>query len=152
MTGRRGAGGIWLLVAVALLLAPHLGPTSAAAPRPHRSGPARPARATPAASTGVAARAVAFALAQRGKPYRWGATGPGAFDCSGLTQAAWAHAGVSIPRTAAGQLAALRHALDLLGWSQLSPDEQFLALCGAASGLGLALLLVALYWPRGGAS
>jgi cell wall-associated NlpC family hydrolase len=50
---------------------------------------------------------VAFALAQRGKPYRWGAEGPDAYDCSGLTWAAWQHAGVSIPRTAAGQLAGL---------------------------------------------
>ena len=54
-----------------------------------------------------AARAVAFALRQRGKPYRWGAEGPHAFDCSGLTWAAWRSAGVAIPRTAAGQLASL---------------------------------------------
>jgi cell wall-associated NlpC family hydrolase len=55
----------------------------------------------------AAARAVAFALAQRGKPYRWGAQGPDAFDCSGLTWAAWRAAGVAIPRTAGGQLAGL---------------------------------------------
>ena len=134
MTGRRGAGGIWLLVAVALLLAPHLGPTSAAAPRPHRSGPARPARAAPAASTGVAARAVAFALAQRGKPYRWGAAGPGAFDCSGLTWAAWRHAGVPIPRTAAGQLAGLPPARgrlrpgDLLVYPSSGPSRRHVAI------------------------
>jgi cell wall-associated NlpC family hydrolase len=54
-----------------------------------------------------AARAVAFALRQRGKPYRWGAQGPTAFDCSGLTWAAWRAAGVAIPRTAASQLAHL---------------------------------------------
>jgi cell wall-associated NlpC family hydrolase len=64
--------------------------------------PARAARPSPRA-----ARAVAYALAQRGKPYRWSAEGPGAFDCSGLTFAAWRAAGVSIPRTAAGQLAGL---------------------------------------------
>jgi cell wall-associated NlpC family hydrolase len=54
-----------------------------------------------------AGRAVAFALGQRGKPYRWGAVGPHAFDCSGLTWAAWRAAGVAIPRTAAGQLVGL---------------------------------------------
>jgi hypothetical protein len=64
----------------------------------------------PAAGAGDdarAARAVVFALAQRGKPYQWGAHGPGAYDCSGLTWAAWRHVGVTIPRTAAGQLAGL---------------------------------------------
>ena len=66
------------------------------------------ARAPAAGGDGArAARAVAYALAQRGKPYRWGAEGPLAFDCSGLTWAAWRAAGVTIPRTAAGQLAGL---------------------------------------------
>jgi peptidoglycan DL-endopeptidase CwlO len=54
-----------------------------------------------------AAKAVRWALDQQGKPYQWGSAGPDAFDCSGLTSAAWAHAGVRIPRTAAGQLAGL---------------------------------------------
>jgi cell wall-associated NlpC family hydrolase len=66
--------------------------------------PAAPAIRTPAPGP---ARAVAFALAQRGKPYQWGAEGPHAYDCSGLTWAAWQAAGVTIPRTAAGQLAGL---------------------------------------------
>jgi cell wall-associated NlpC family hydrolase len=61
-----------------------------------------------------AARAVAFALEQRGKPYRWGAHGPAAFDCSGLTWAAWRAAGVTIPRTATGQLAGLPRVRDRL--------------------------------------
>jgi peptidoglycan DL-endopeptidase CwlO len=56
-----------------------------------------------------AEKAVAFAYAQLGKPYQWGATGPGSYDCSGLAQAAWAAAGVSIPRTTYAQWAALPH-------------------------------------------
>jgi hypothetical protein len=40
--------------------------------------------------------AVAFALAQLGHPYVWGAAGPVAYDCSGLTKKAWAMAGVSL--------------------------------------------------------
>jgi cell wall-associated NlpC family hydrolase len=50
-----------------------------------------------------AAKAIAFARAQLGKPYVWGATGPNSYDCSGLTQASWAAAGVSIPRVASAQ-------------------------------------------------
>jgi NlpC/P60 family len=70
-----------------------------------------PGRGPAAGDAGArAGRAVAFALRQRGKPYRWGAEGPDAFDCSGLTWAAWRAAGVTIPRTAAGQLADLPRA------------------------------------------
>lgn len=43
--------------------------------------------------------ALAFGRAQLGEPYVYGATGPNRWDCSGLTQAAWRAAGVSIPRT-----------------------------------------------------
>jgi cell wall-associated NlpC family hydrolase len=87
-------------------------------------------RPTPATT----ARAVAFALAQRGKPYRWGAEGPGAFDCSGLTWAAWRAAGVTIPRTAAGQLAGLPHVRgrlqpgDLLIYRSSGPSRRHVAM------------------------
>lgn len=57
-----------------------------------------------AAGTSAGARAVAFARAQIGKPYVWGAEGPDAYDCSGLTMAAWASAGVRLPRTTSGQI------------------------------------------------
>ncbi|RAG86923.1 NlpC/P60 family protein [Streptacidiphilus pinicola] len=55
-------------------------------------------------ATGRAALAVSFARAQVGKPYVWGATGPGSYDCSGLVQAAWATAGVALPRTTYDQI------------------------------------------------
>ncbi|WP_455362288.1 NlpC/P60 family protein [Streptomyces sp. SYSU K21746] len=48
-------------------------------------------------------RAVKYAVRQIGKPYVWGAEGPGSFDCSGLTSQAWAHAGRTIPRTSQEQ-------------------------------------------------
>ncbi|MFI1930335.1 NlpC/P60 family protein [Streptomyces sp. NPDC020330] len=74
----------------------------------HGGGPARAgrsaARATVAAPGSRAARAIAFAHGAIGKPYVWGATGPNAFDCSGLTQAAWKAAGVSLPRTTYTQI------------------------------------------------
>jgi cell wall-associated NlpC family hydrolase len=47
----------------------------------------------------AAATAIAFAVAQLGKPYQWGAAGPGAYDCSGLVYAAYAAAGIHIART-----------------------------------------------------
>jgi cell wall-associated NlpC family hydrolase len=62
-----------------------------------------PLGAVPAPSA-RAAKAVAFAYRAIGLPYVWGATGPGSYDCSGLTQAAWKAAGVSLPRTTYTQI------------------------------------------------
>jgi cell wall-associated NlpC family hydrolase len=58
-----------------------------------------------------AQKAVAFAYAQLGCPYVYGGTGPcqRGYDCSGLAQAAWAAAGVQIPRDSYSQWAALPH-------------------------------------------
>jgi peptidoglycan DL-endopeptidase CwlO len=53
--------------------------------------------------SGSAAAAVAYARAQVGKPYCYGGSGPGCFDCSGLTLMAWAQAGVSLPHSSASQ-------------------------------------------------
>lgn len=54
-------------------------------------------------------RALRYAVEQIGKPYRWGAQGPAAYDCSGLTSQAWESAGRAIPRTSQEQWAELRH-------------------------------------------
>ncbi|TMR30631.1 NlpC/P60 family protein [Nonomuraea zeae] len=50
-------------------------------------------------ASGNAASVLRFAFAQVGKPYIYGGTGPRGYDCSGLTQASWRAAGVSLPRT-----------------------------------------------------
>ncbi|MGK5532255.1 NlpC/P60 family protein [Streptomyces sp. URMC 129] len=47
--------------------------------------------------------ALSAAASKLGSPYVWGATGPSAFDCSGLTSWAYAQAGVSLPRTSQAQ-------------------------------------------------
>jgi peptidoglycan DL-endopeptidase CwlO len=51
----------------------------------------------------IAAAALAAAKSRLGDAYVWGATGPNTFDCSGLTQWSYAHAGVMLPRVAADQ-------------------------------------------------
>ncbi|MEV1288150.1 NlpC/P60 family protein [Micromonospora sp. NPDC049679] len=57
----------------------------------------------PTLSPGSATTAVKYAYAQLGKRYRWGAAGPDAFDCSGLTAAAWHAAGVRLPHSSQRQ-------------------------------------------------
>lgn len=60
------------------------------------------------AGAGAAKKAIAFAMAQLGDPYVYGGTGPDSWDCSGLVQAAYAAAGVSLPRVVGPQMAAGR--------------------------------------------
>ncbi|MFI7359878.1 NlpC/P60 family protein [Streptomyces avidinii] len=85
------------------------------------AAPGAPKGSTPAPPSdgSRAARAVAFAYTAIGKPYVWGATGPGSFDCSGLTQAAWRSAGVSLPRTTYTQINAGRR----VSRDQLAPGD-----------------------------
>ncbi|MEW1633878.1 NlpC/P60 family protein [Streptomyces sp. NPDC093801] len=97
------------------------GGTGAPAGPPGAAGAAgRDRSPAPAPADGSrAARAVAFAYGAIGKPYVWGATGPGSFDCSGLTQAAWRAAGVSLPRTTYTQINAGRR----VSRDQLAPGD-----------------------------
>jgi cell wall-associated NlpC family hydrolase len=59
--------------------------------------PASPAFTAPAAA--ARSSAVQNAMGKLGSPYRYGATGPSSFDCSGLVKWAYKKAGVSLPRT-----------------------------------------------------
>ncbi|GAA3010857.1 C40 family peptidase [Streptosporangium longisporum] len=67
-----------------------------------------------------AVKAVAAAKKQIGDPYRWGASGPGAFDCSGLVRYAWRTAGVSLPRITHSQYRSLKKKVP---WSKLLPGD-----------------------------
>jgi peptidoglycan DL-endopeptidase CwlO len=63
--------------------------------------------------------AVQTALAQLGKPYQWGGSGPNSFDCSGLTSYAWRAAGVTLPRTSGAQYAGTRR----ISRAELQPGD-----------------------------
>jgi cell wall-associated NlpC family hydrolase len=82
-------------------------------------GSLRPAPCPATYPGGKAGIAVKFACAQIGKPYVWGADGPGSYDCSGLTMAAWAQAGVSLPHNAYKQ----RQVVRSISRSQLQPGD-----------------------------
>ncbi|HEX6755449.1 MAG TPA: C40 family peptidase [Mycobacteriales bacterium] len=69
--------------------------------------------------SGRAGIAVAAAKAQLGDPYVWAATGPSAFDCSGLTMYAWAQAGVSLPHSSSMQYSSGTH----VSKSELMPGD-----------------------------
>ena len=69
----------------------------------------------------AAQAAVAYARAQLGTPYLWGGEGAGGFDCSGLVQAAYAAAGVGLPRVAQAQYDAT--AASTVSLAQLQPGD-----------------------------
>ncbi|PKH40285.1 C40 family peptidase, partial [Nocardioides alpinus] len=77
--------------------APPPTPTPTPAPTP------APAPTPTPAPSGNAAAAIAFAQSQLGKPYEYGAAGPDSWDCSGLTAAAWASGGKSLPHYSVAQ-------------------------------------------------
>ena len=55
-------------------------------------------------ASGRAGAAVSYAMSQVGDSYVYGASGPSAYDCSGLTMMAWAQAGFSLPHSSGGQM------------------------------------------------
>lgn len=73
------------------------------AQRREHNGPDVSAPAPSSAGSGVGVAALRAAATQLGKPYSWGATGPGSYDCSGLTSFAFRKAGVTLPRSSSAQ-------------------------------------------------
>lgn len=69
--------------------------------------------------SGVGVDALRAAASQLGKPYVWGATGPGSYDCSGLTSWAFKKAGVTLPRSSSQQARVGRS----VSWDQLQPGD-----------------------------
>ncbi len=69
--------------------------------------------------SGRAAAAVGYALAQVGDAYVYGAAGPSAFDCSGLTMMSWAQAGVGLPHSSSAQFGSGPH----VSSSDLQPGD-----------------------------
>lgn len=70
-------------------------------------------------ASGNARAAIDFAYSKIGVPYLWGGTGPNGYDCSGLTQASWAAAGVSIPRTTYSQY----ELPNAVAWEDIQPGD-----------------------------
>ena len=77
----------------------------------------------PAGATTVESVVITYALAQLGKPYRWGGTGPDAYDCSGLTMMAWASAGVSLLHYTGDQI---HEGTDVPSFEDVSPGDLIL--------------------------
>ncbi len=104
---------------------PRPGPDPKPTPTPTRTtAPPPPPPNPPPPSGSKVEKAIAFAKAQLGEPYKWGAAGPSYWDCSGLTMRAWGAAGVSLSHYAGAQYTSTKAVPvskivrgDLLYWS-----------------------------------
>ncbi|WP_026411713.1 C40 family peptidase [Actinomadura oligospora] len=68
----------------------------------------------------LAKKALKYAASRKGKPYRYGAAGPNAFDCSGLVQWAYRKAGVKLPRVTTAQYRSVKNRIS---WNKLTPGD-----------------------------
>jgi cell wall-associated NlpC family hydrolase len=102
------------------LAAPPEAPASAA-PAATRAAAKKSTKLSKAARQRIkAGKAVSVAKKQIGDPYRWGASGPGSFDCSGLVMYSWRKAGVKLPRITGSQYRAVKKKVS---WKNLKPGD-----------------------------
>lgn len=108
--------------------------------------PSSPLPTPPPVSSGTASDALAFARAQLGDPYVWGAAGPGSWDCSGLTMGAWANAGVALPHYSVAQYYSTTPVSysslqpgDLIFWSSDASDPDTIFHVGLYIGSGMMI-------------
>lgn len=117
---------------------------------------AQPAQNAPAAATqpqqgtemaievnGDVAGAIQYAMAQQGKPYQWGGTGPNGYDCSGLVYAAYRSIGITLPRTSGAMASAGRPVASV---ADLQPGDIIISYGGghAAMYIGNGMVVEAL--------
>jgi cell wall-associated NlpC family hydrolase len=87
--------------------------------RRERNGPDVGGPLGPILGNGAGVQALKAAQTQLGKPYQWGAEGPGSFDCSGLTSWAFEQAGITLPRSSSQQARIGR----AVSWDDLQPGD-----------------------------
>lgn len=108
--------------------APYSAPTAITEQLPKVTVEKATPKAAPSVVTYKADKAVSYAKAQVGDRYVFGGTGPNAWDCSGLTQAAWKNAGVTIPRTSQEQW----RKLSKVSLNSLKPGDLIVFYSGAS--------------------